>query len=161
MGLCFILQSSLFRRQDTKTLFQYFRRSQLRWFRHPHSSGLSCTGSSGTSPKRIWRKLYVVREGKKDTLLAVLPPQSWPYVSRKLMDVYFEAQQGFGSELHIRPFYNYLWGWGCSLRSSGRALWVVLRTVLITKGDLVFAVKAPQVCNTLPELTLARSVATF
>ncbi len=50
---------------------------------------------------------------------------------------------------------------GHSLRSSGRALQVVPRTSLVTKGDPVFAVKAPEVCSTLPELRLARSVASF
>lgn len=49
-------------------------------------------------------------------------------------------------------------GWGCNLMSSVRALWVVPRTPLWTKGDLIFAVKALHICNTLPELSLARSV---
>lgn len=44
------------------------------------------------------------------------------------MDVYFEAQQGFGSELHIRPLYGAGRGVGLASGFSGGALGLVLRT---------------------------------
>jgi len=68
------------------------------------------------------------------------------------MDVYFEVQRGFVSELHIGPREG-----EHSLRSSGRASQLVPRTLLLTKSDLVFAVEAPEVCSTLQELRLATS----
>lgn len=75
------------------------------------------------------------------------------------MDVYFEAQQEFGSQLHIRPFFFFLTtyeGVKRSLGSSGRALQVVPRTLHVTKGDLVFCCRGSR---NLPELRRARSVA--
>lgn len=44
------------------------------------------------------------------------------------MDVYFEALQGFGSELHIRPLYGAGRGVGLASGFSGGALRLVLRT---------------------------------
>lgn len=54
------------------------------------------------------------------------------------MDVYFEAQRGFGFELHIRPFYRASVASG--LLAEHYRFFQGL--VLITKGDPVFAVEA-------------------
>lgn len=55
------------------------------------------------TPKSNWREMNFVREGE-DSAVAVLPEQPWPDGARNLTRVYFAAQEGFGSNLHIGPF---------------------------------------------------------
>lgn len=100
----------------------------------------------------------VVLSRREDSPLAVLPPHSSPRISRKLMDVYFEAQQGFGSKSPSKPLYG-TGGRGLVVGDWLRFIWrSSWRTR--TKGDRVFAVRAPHVWKSVAELRLARSVAT-
>ena len=83
------------------------------------------------------------------------------------MDVYFEAQQEFGSQLHIRPLFLFLFLFflttyeGASIASGLLAERYRLFRGLCTlqKVTWSFAVEALEVCSSLAELRRAGSVA--
>lgn len=81
------------------------------------------------APKGNWREMSFVREGH--SAVTVLPEPLWPDGARKLTHAYFAAQEGFGSQLHIR--------FVTSLLQGG--------VIVAAKGDLLFALQAPHFCR--------------